>query len=168
MQPGDTDAGATSRRGTGLGAAYWGFAQVYPRLVGGLLVYAAILKLWDNSGVWDVLEFDGIPAILISPLIYILATGEAFLGLLLIALPSLKWGLWCTVGLLGAYTLQLAWLAGSADAPGCACFGALEAYKNARTQNLIGIARNVCLALPLVCLLIWPVHRKPDVSAEAR
>lgn len=143
-------ATATSRRGFALPWLDWIIYQTYPRSLGALFLVTAVQKALNSSGVERVLEFDGVPQTLTQPMVSIIIVIEAFLGVVLLLRPALKPVLDATMLLLTVYTLQLACLTASSEAPGCACLAAWESYKSARLQNLLGIGRNVCLILPLV------------------
>lgn len=144
---------ATGRRGLALPWLARGIMQVYPRALGALFLLTAMQKSLDSSGVERVMEFNGLPQALISPLVSAVIVIEAFLGVVLLLRPMLRPVLLSAAALVGVYTLQLAYLASSAEAPGCACLAAWESYQSARTQNLLGVARNVCLTLPLLWIV---------------
>ncbi len=148
---------ATVRRGRVERALVAFAVQIYPRMLGALLIFTAWQKALDGSGVARVLAFDRVPDSLIGVVTQLIMCIEAFLGFVLIIRPTIRPVLLCSAGLLGVYTIQLAYLAALQDAPGCNCLGAWESYASARTQNLIGITRNVVLILPL--LWAWRVSR---------
>src|SRR5262245_40437585 len=101
---------ATPRRGRGLRVLGAFVAQAYPRALGILLVFTALQKALNGAGVARVLAFDGIPDVLITPTTQLIICLEAFLGFVLIIRPSLRPILLGTIGLLGIYTIQLAYL----------------------------------------------------------
>jgi hypothetical protein len=123
---------------------------VFPRMVGVMLVFAASLKAWDDSGVTRVLEFDAVPSPLIYPTISLVIVAETAIGLLLILKPRMRGILIAAVLLLSIYAAQLVYLAADAAAPNCVCLGAWKAYHAARFDNVMGVGRNVCLILALL------------------
>ena len=128
--------------------------MLFPRAVGAMLVWAASLKIRDESGVMRVLEFDGVPPPLIPLAVSLVIVAESALGLLLILRPRLKGVTEGTVVVLTAYTAQLAYLAAFGEAPNCVCLGAWNAYRAARFDHLMGIGRNICLILALLLVKV--------------
>lgn len=124
----------------------------FPRALGAMLLWAASLKIWDESGVTRVLEFDGLPQTLIPLAVSAVIVVESALGMLLILRPKLRGLTTATVVVLTAYTAQLAYLAALREAPNCVCLGAWTAYRAARFDSLMGIGRNVCLILAMLLL----------------
>jgi len=122
----------------------------FPRAVGAMLLWAASLKIWDESGVTRVLEFDRVPQGLVPLAVSVVIGFESALGMLLILRPRLRGVTVAAMILLATYTAQLAYLAAFRDAPNCTCLGAWSAYRAARFDNLMGIGRNVCLILALL------------------
>jgi hypothetical protein len=121
-----------------------------PRAVGAMLLWAASLKIWDESGVTRVLEFDGVPQRLIPAMISAVIVVESSSGLLLILRPRWRGVVAAAVVLLTIYTAQLAYLAAFRAAPNCTCLGAWRAYRHAQFDHLMGIGRNACLILALL------------------
>ena len=130
------------------------FQMTFPRAVGAVLLWAASLKIWDESGVTRVLEFDGVPQGLTPVAISLVIVVESALGMLLILRPRMRGITTAAIILLAVYTAQLAYLAGFREAPNCSCLGAWKAYRAARFDNLMGIGRNVCLILALMLVQV--------------
>jgi hypothetical protein len=124
--------------------------QGLPRALGAMLLWAASMKIWDESGVTRVLEFDGVPHAMIPLAVSAVIVVESGLGLLLILRPKLRGILLATIVLLTVYAAQLAYLAAFRAAPNCVCLGAWKAHHAARFDNLMGIGRNVCLIVALL------------------
>ena len=125
---------------------------VFPRGVGLMLLWAASLKVWDESGVSRVLEFDGVPQSLVPIAVSLVIVVESALGVLLLIKPKVRPVLDAAAGLLTLYAAQLLYLAAFRDAPNCVCLSAWRAYHDARFENLMGVGRNVCLILALLAL----------------
>ena len=119
-----------------------------------MLLWAASLKIWDESGVTRVLEFDGVPQTLVPLAVSAVIGVESGLGLLLMLRPKLRGVKTAAAVLLTAYTAQLAYLAAFREAPSCVCLGAWRAYRAARFDNLMGVGRNVCLILALLLVRV--------------
>src|SRR5687767_23649 len=149
-----------ARRGFALPRLAWWIVEAYPRLLGATLLFTAATKALDESGVARVLEFDRVPGRVVPALVSLVIIVETTLGLLLILRPKLKWVLDAAMVLLAVYTVQLAYLFASRDAPACACLGQWQAYHAARFENAMGVGRNVCLMLALV----WVRTRAPRAA----
>ena len=137
----------------------------FPRALGAMLLWAASLKIWDESGVTRVLEFDGVSQPLIPLAVSLVIVVESALGLLLILRPGLCGVLKAAVGLLAAYTVQLAYLAAFREAPNCVCLGAWNAFRAARFDHLMGVGRNVCLILALLLVKVTRTSSASRASA---
>lgn len=133
-----------------------------PRFVGILLLWAASLKVWDESGVRQVLAFDGVPESLLPTAVSLVIVVESALGVLLLLRPRSRAVLDAAIVLLAIYAAQLVYLAAFRDAPNCVCLGAWRAYRAARFDNLMGVGRNVCLVLALIWVRAQPVARVSD------
>jgi hypothetical protein len=124
---------------------------VFPRLLGALFIYAAGLKLYDPTGLDEVLEFDGLTTLrALDTARYAIVTVEIALGALLIFVPRWRFVLPAACLLLLIYSGQLAYLVFHKDAPACACLEPLDVVQDRdakRRQNIVGIARNCCLIL---------------------
>ncbi len=138
------------RRGFALPRLAGAIRVVFPRAVGVMFLWAASLKVWDESGVRRVLEFDGVPQALLPAAVSLVIIVECAVGLLLLLKPSMRIVLDAAVVLLTLYAAQLLYLAGFRDAPNCVCLSAWRAYRDARFENLTGVGRNVCLILALL------------------
>lgn len=93
------------------------------RLVGAILLAAAVLKALAPHGLVGFLEFAGLPPALSGPTVLAIIGVEAAIGAALLVDPA--W-IWLNRVTLGLTLLFLAvpifrWLA--PDAPGCGCFG---------------------------------------------
>ncbi len=123
--------------------------QVFPRLLGLLLIWTAIIKIRDPFAVQTVLGFDRLPAALLTPAVWMIVAVELILGALLLGFILLKRAsLVVAIGLLTIYSIQLAYLLLSKDAPSCGCiYGEIE-YQQARRANLLSLIRNICLIIP--------------------
>jgi hypothetical protein len=117
------------------------------------------VKVWDESGVRRVLEFDGVPQALLPAAISLVIVVECAVGLLLLLRPTARFVLDAAVVLLTLYAAQLLYLAAFRDAPNCVCLSAWRAYHDARFDNLLGVGRNVCLILALLWVRARSVAR---------
>src|SRR5688572_6428400 len=115
-----------------------------------MFLWAASLKVWDESGVRRVLEFDGVPQPLLPAAVSLVIIVESAVGLLLLLKPSTRIVLDAAAALLTLYAAQLLYLAAFRDAPNCVCLSAWRAYHDARFENMIGVGRNACLILALL------------------
>jgi hypothetical protein len=123
---------------------------IFPRAVGAMFLWAAALKVWDESGVARVLEFNGVPQPLVPTAVSLVIMIESAVGLLLLLKPCMRLVLDAAALLLTIYVGQLLYLAAFRDAPNCVCLSAWRAYHDARFENLMGVGRNVCLIIALL------------------
>jgi len=130
-----------------------------PRFVGLLLLWAASLKVWDETGVRQVLAFDGVPESLLSAAVSFVIVIESALGVLLLLKPRARAVLDAAIVLLAIYAAQLVYLAALRDAPNCVCLSAWRAYRDARLDNVMGVGRNVCLIVALIWVRAQSVAR---------
>jgi uncharacterized membrane protein YphA (DoxX/SURF4 family) len=149
----------SQRGGFGLPRLARFIQAVFPRAVGAMFLWAASMKVWDESGVRRVLEFDGLPQALLPAAVSLVIVVECAVGLLLLLRPATRFVLDAAVVLLTLYAAQLLYLAAFRDAPNCVCLSAWRAYHDARFDNLMGVGRNVCLILALLWVRARSVAR---------
>jgi len=139
--------------------------QTFPRLLGLLLIWTAIVKIRDPYAVQTVLRFDVLPAALITPAVWTIIAVEMVLGALLLSFVILKrTSLIMSIALLSVYSIQLGYLLLSTDAPSCGCiYGEIE-YEQARRANFLGLLRNICLIVP-AC---WTLMQIPRSKLQLR
>ena len=137
--------------------------QTFPRLLGLLLIWTAIVKIRDPYAVQTVLRFDVLPAALITPAVWTIISVELLLGALLLGFIILKRAsLISTIVLLSLYSIQLGYLLLSTNAPSCGCiYGEIE-YEQARHANFLGLGRNICLIIPAA----WTLMQIPRFNLQ--
>jgi hypothetical protein len=141
--------------------------QVFPRIIGGLLIWYAINKLRAPESIETVLAYDGFPAAWLRPIAYAVIGAELLLGAMLLAFRW--WRMTVTsaaIILLTIYTAQLGYLLTGADAPACSCGGeqVLPDEDSIRRSNLLGIVRNILLIVPAAWVLLQLYLSKPPAA----
>ncbi|HVT89603.1 MAG TPA: MauE/DoxX family redox-associated membrane protein [Tepidisphaeraceae bacterium] len=143
--------------------------QVFPRLLGLMFLYAAVLKSIDRTNLQAVLKFDGFSRSISPVLAWIVIASEGLLGSMLIGLSPRKWLLGAAAGMLAIYTGQLIVLVASDGAPDCGCMQILtliEQQQRDRHDNIMGLSRNIVLLLALAAtwLQVPPRNKHPRSS----
>jgi hypothetical protein len=96
----------------------------------------------DPENIRLVLQFDGLPKLMIEPTLWTVIAVELVLGsLLAIFLWYRSLVLLAAIALLLLFCVQLGYLLSIPDSPDCGCMGAL------RITNFQGLMRNICLIL---------------------
>lgn len=125
-----------------------------PRVVGVLLVIAAVSKAANPSDLKQVLAFDGFHARLIPMITFAVVIGELLVGMGLL----LNWGgsrmIVVAIAVFGIYSAQLGYLLVSKKAPDCACLGLILDYRSAREGHVFGLARNLVTMAALFWVLL--------------
>jgi uncharacterized membrane protein YphA (DoxX/SURF4 family) len=127
-------------------------AQIFPRMLGLLLLLTGFQKILGADGLRNVLAFDHFPRIFLTPLLWSIIILEIAIGLLLLIWPR-RSILFAAIVLLALYTIQIIYLLVSHNAPYCNCIGGVLAFQNARRGNLLSLARNIFLITG--AWLIW-------------
>jgi uncharacterized membrane protein YphA (DoxX/SURF4 family) len=126
-----------------------------------IFLVAGISKASNASGIITVFAYDHIPTSLHPMLVWIVTCGEIVLGQALI----LGWAPRRTSLLAGAvlviYTIQIAYLLMSAEAPTCNCVHLINQYKSARMSNLFALLRNMLMMTGVAGIVFF---RKTDAE----
>lgn len=138
-------------------------SQIFPRLLGLLLLFTGINKIFSAAALRNVLQFDHIPQPLIKPLAWIIIIAEILLGLLLIVWPR-RQILIAAMALLIFYIIQIIYLLIAHNAPNCGCLTGVIEFEDARRANALSLARNIFLFL--ATWLTW--MQQPRESADNR
>lgn len=124
--------------------------RVGPLLAGAVFLFAGAYKFVDPESLRPILEFASFPPATVTPLAIALGSFEAVVGGALLANKD-NTGLIAkgALLLLLVYSIAIVILLAK-GAPSCGCLGKLVQFQDARTANLVALARNALLVVLLV------------------
>jgi hypothetical protein len=123
--------------------------QWSPYIVGGLLLYAGILKIVFPSQSVYALKALAVPTDLAKALVLTVTALELFLGSLLLSRCNLNFVLRSTLALFCGFTVFLWYLSTWAHGPSCGCLGLSDVFYSERANAVLGIVRNCAVMLML-------------------
>jgi hypothetical protein len=126
------------------------FKQFLPRVVGIVLVLAALVTATDTTTMHQALSFYGFAIGTIYVLVWVIVLTEAALGQTLLLGLGGRIVPAATLALLLVFCAHLGFLYHSTHPPDCGCPGLIVKFRDAHAQAIFGLGRNAVLVVALL------------------